>query len=599
LQPSAATEFLSPGLPQEYADGMRRLIYEETYAPESQSFSDQAAASEAMSNKFFFYLLLSSYDPHLSELSGLQITLPQDVSKLFKIRVRVNGTGIMAEQNMMRTAFYTSLQSPPLEVKPGDKKITLSWNHSNYQNQFVAYRPERSSDGNNFEKLGPPQIFIANSPAGKLGRILLNDSLGENYEARWYRLAAYDAFGILSDYTQPVKVTGRDMTAPATPENVQVNEGDDPGEIKISWSALPTPDLHGFQIIASQSETGTYQRLHQELLPSEAREFNFTFDTKPLLFYRVLAVDTAANAAASTLAYLVVYDSLPPAIPVDFKAETDTNYVVTIKWSKSASDDVKGYRLYKAFNPSNGFVPVSGQILTDTLYTDSLADDRLEKKVFYRVVALDHHYNHSQKSEPIFAPIPDKIPPTPPLLMGAEPDNENQVSLYWHKSSSGDVKNQVVMRRMPEDSASTRIASLSHSDTVFVDTDKGGGAAEYAEYYIAAIDSSGNASLPSNGKRVLFKEATERLAIVLESAQSEAGEISLIWTYPGEDTYSVLVYRAHRDEGFKLIGRVDNADRYIDKGVRAGNEYRYKVGAIKANGLRTALSEVLRVTVEP
>src|SRR5690606_39165832 len=114
------------------------------------------SASEAMSNKFFFYLLLSSYDPHLSELSGLQMTLPQDVSKLFKIRVRVNGTGIMAEQNMMRTAFYTSLQSPPLEVKPGDKKITLSWNHSNYQNQFVAYRPERSSDGNNFEKLGPP-----------------------------------------------------------------------------------------------------------------------------------------------------------------------------------------------------------------------------------------------------------------------------------------------------------------------------------------------------------------------------------------------------------------------------------------------------------
>lgn len=598
LVPAPEDEFKSPALPNEYADAMRRLIYEETYAPEGETFNDRAAASEAMSRKFFFYLLLSSYDPQISEMSGLQIALPQNISDIFKLRIKVNQSAIEYEQNMMRNAFYTTLQSPPLEVKPGDRKVTLSWNHINYKNQFVAYRPERSSDGKNFDKMGAPKIFNANSPAGKLGRIVFNDSLKRNYQPHWYRLGGYDAFGILSEYTEPIKVASRDFTPPGTPESVHVSEGDAPGEVKITWSAETVADLQGFQVIASHSEKGDYQRLHKELLSPETRAFNFKFDTKPLLFYRVLAVDTASNASSSNLGYLVVYDSIPPQIPVKLTAETDTNYVVTIQWHKSESDDVKGYRLYKAFNPAHGFVPVSAQILTDTLFIDSLAADRLEKKVYYQIVALDHHYNHSERSAAIFAPIPDKIAPTAPLLMGAVRDRDNQVTLSWHRSSSADVKNQLVLRRMPEDSASTVIATLLNNDTLYVDKIEEGGGAEYAEYYIAAVDSSGNQSLLSNGKRILFKDDMSLSAISLESAMADEGNISLFWKYPGNGDYDVLVYRAQQDAGFKLVARVNEGDEYIDKSVRSGNEYQYKVGVIKSNGMRTALSEVLKVRVD-
>lgn len=597
LKPASEAEFRSPDLPEDYAEPMRKIIYEETFAPASQSFNDMAGANEAMSRMLFGYLLFSSYHPILSEMSGLQIPLPKDISNVFKLKVRINETDIEHEQNMLLRAFYTSLYSPPLNVKPEDRIVTLSWNHSNYNMQFVAYRPERSDDGKNFKPIGGPKIFNANSSSGKLGLITVRDTLPANYENYWYRLAGYDAFGILSEYTESVKVIGRDQTAPPMPEEVQVSEGEKPGEVNITWIADPTPDLLGFQVIASPTEDGEYQRLHEDLLPAKARRFSFTFDTKPVLFYRVLAVDTAYNAAASTMGYLVMYDTIPPKIPVDFMAETDTNYVVTVKWSKSTSDDVKGYRLYKAFHPSHGFVPVTALVINDTTYTDSLADDRLEKKVYYQIVALDHHYNHSKRSEPIFAPIPDKIPPTPPLLMTAVLDKKNQVELTWHKSSSSDVESQTVLRRMAEDSTYEAIAQLSAKDSIYMDTGTGRGDAEYAEYYVLATDSSSNKSKRSNGKRILYKDDLDMSTISLESADPENGNIQLVWDYPAKE-YSVLIYRAAKDESFELIGRAQEGTTYTDSSVRKGKEYQYKVTAVETNGYRSPISEVLSVKVE-
>lgn len=598
LKPAAEAAFRSSELPQEYADALRRLVYEEDFAPESQSFNDLAGANEAMGRKFFFYLLLSSYDRSLSEMSGLQFALPQGVSELFKLRIKVNNTPIEIEKNMIRGAFYTALQSPALDVKPGDRKITLSWNHSNFQKKFVAYRIERSEDGEHFESIGSPQIFNESSPAGKLGRVFVEDSLRANYQARWYRLAGYDAFGILSEYTEPVQVMGGDRTAPPAPERFQVNEGNVPGEVNMTWTAEETPDLLGFQVVASASEKGEYQRLHKDLLPPDSRKFNFKFDNQPLLYYRVLAVDTATNASASMLGYLVVYDSIPPAIPVDFQAKTDTNYVVTVKWSKSTSDDVKGYRLYKAFNPSNGFVPVTGRILTDTSFADTLTDDRLEKKVFYQVAALDHHYNHSENSKSIYAPIPDKIAPTAPLLITAVRNEANDVELIWHRSSSADVMRQRVVRRMPQDSTYATVATLSPSDSAFTDTDQDGGGAEYAEYYIVAADSSGNESERSNGKRILYKSDRGDATITLRDVAMEEGKVRLTWQYPGDGAYSALIYRALDEGQFELIGRENEANTYLDARVLEGNEYRYKVGAFDADGNRSPLSEEVSIEVE-
>lgn len=598
LMPASEAEFRATDAPEKYAEPMRKIIYEETFAPKSQAFEDRAAASEDMNRMHFGFLLFSAYHPATSRMSGLQLELPNDIADMFKLKVRVNGTEIEHEQNMLLRAFHSTLHSPILNVKKGDRKVNLAWNHSDYQMQFVAYRPERSVDGGDFRPIGTPIIFNANSKAGKLGMISIEDSVSANYRNYRYRLAGYDAFGILSEYSPPVQVTPTDLTPPPAPDRVDVREGDEPGEVLIAWQAPATPDLQGFQVVASPSEQGEYRLLHSELLPPSTSEFKFTFDTKPLLYYRVLAVDTAGNASASNLGYLVVYDTIPPVLPKNISTHTDTNYVVTISWEPSPSPDVKGYRLFKAFSPTHGFVPVTSQVITGTSFADSLRDDRLEKKVFYRLVALDHHYNHSERSPLVAAAIPDRIPPTSPLLMRAELDAQNGVSLAWRKSASPDVETQTIYRRTAEDSTYAFVATLSLTDSVHTDKSiRREGAAKYAEYYVTATDSSGNESARSNGKRVLFDVSREVFEVDLRSAVAEDDHIRLDWTY-SDAPHSILIYRAVNADDFRLIGRVEQANSYLDRAVNEGNTYHYKVGALEAGGHRSPISKTISVEVE-
>ena len=595
LRPAPEEDFLAENLPAEYAEPLRRYIYEDTFSPEDNSFEAVVDASEGMKLKHYFFVLLSSYDPRLSKMSGLQLALPANVSKLFKIRVKVKGTQENFEQKMLLSGFYTQLNAPQWELKPGDKSVDLLWKHANYKELFVAYRPEKSVNGKDFEPIGPPIIFSPGTPEGKRGEILVRDSLGTNYTPYWYRLAGYDLFGHLSAYTEPVKVSGRDLTPPPKPKQIGVKEQPG-GVVQITWMAESTEDLKGFQVFAAPAEKSQYQPLHQKLLDPSARSFDYKFANQPLLYYRVASVDTAGNAAASTLGYLTVYDSIPPLVPAKIEAKTDTNYVVTINWQPSSSPDVKGYRLYKAFSPAHGFVPARATILTDTSYTDTLTVNRLEKKVYYRVVAVDHHYNHSEQSDIISAPIPDKIPPTPPLLIELSATDTQRVSLAWNRSSSADVAFQTIYRRLPEDSISQRITDVSAMDSVFTEN-QNYGAAAYVEYYLTATDSSGNVSDISNGKRLVRNALIPNSRVILKSPMQQNGSVELTWNYPAEN-YRVFIYRAGNEGGFHLIGQTGNQRVYTDRNVAKNTTYRYKVTALEANGYRSPISNTVEISIE-
>lgn len=594
LKPAAESDFTNPELPQKYAEPMRKIIYEETFAPEGNSFDDMASADQGMGQFYFTYLLMSAYDPGLSEMSGLQMALPANLPDRFKIKVEVNNAGAKQEQKMLKNLFYTDLASPNFELKQGDKEVTIQWEHSPYQLQFVAYTIERSDDGKAYKPIGSPLVFNGNSPSGKLGFIATTDSLPKNYTNYWYQVRGFDAFGVLSKPGDALRIYGKDMTPPMAPQRVQVDQIT-PKVISISWTQAPAVDLKGFQVIASPTETGTYQRLHEELLPTSQTSFTYTFKDEPYLYYRVLAVDTAQNAAASTLGYLIVYDTIPPAIPLNILATADSNNVVTLHWNPSPDRDTQGYRVLKAYNPSNGFVSITPIPVADTLFTDTIAKNRLEKKVYYKVVSMDTHYNHSKPSQRVPAAIIDQIPPTSPLLTEAINSEGEAVHLKWIPSSSDDVMSYTVLRSITNDSSYAVVETISADQTKFSDKATAGLYAEYAEYYITATDSSGNSSERSNGKRILFDKDRKNIVISIQSANKQENIILLKWEYPVNDSQSILVYRAENDSPFELIDRVENATSYSDQKVYAGKSYTYKIGVLASSGYRSPLSEEVHI----
>ncbi len=590
LKPAAESDFTDTALPQDYAEPMRKIIYEETFAPVSNSFDDMASADQGMGQFYFSYLLMSAYDPKLSELSGLQMALPPNLPDQFKIKVELNNATGMQEQKMLKRMFYTELGSPNFELKQGDKEVTIQWDHSPYTLQFVAYSVERSSDGKNFQPLGTPRVFNGNSPSGKIGFIVMTDTLPKNYTNYWYRVRGFDAFGFLSKPGDAIRVYGKDMTPPMAPQRVQVDQVT-PKVISISWTQIPVVDLKGFQVIASPTETGMYQRLHEELLPPDQTRFTYTYKDEPYLYYRVLAVDTAQNAAASDLGYLIVYDTIPPAIPTNILATADSNNVVTLRWNPSPDRDTKGYRVLKAYHPSNGFISITPIAVTDTLFTDTIAKNRLEKNVYYKVVSMDTHYNHSKPSKPIPAVLIDQIPPTAPLLIEASKNEGEGVRLKWIPSSSIDVMSYTVLRSITNDSSFTKIETLKADQTEFSDKKTSGLNAEYAEYYITATDSSDNVSERSNGKRILFETRENKTEISIQSAVKKDDKILLKWEYTTNASQCILVYRAENDSLFQLIDRVESATSYSDTKVQTGMSYAYKIGVLASSGYRSPLSE--------
>lgn len=591
LRPAAKSEFNDTGLPREYANAMRKMIYEESYALPGNSFDDMLAADKNMSRLYFSFLLFSSYDPVLSEMSGLQTKLPKKTNTRFKIKVEINNyTKYTTEQILLKKHFYSKAESPHYNIIQGDKKATLEWNHTNYKKLFVAYAIERSENGKEFNQIGPPIIFNSLSDAGRLGMILKNDSLPENYKNYWYHVRGFDAFGILSEPEEAHLIQGKDMTAPESPARVNI-EQTATNLVTVSWTHSPTQDLEGFQVIGASSEKGKYNLLHEQLLPPTQTTFNYDISKVLYRYYRVLAVDTARNAAASTLGYLVVYDTIPPAIPTNIEVTVDSNHVATIKWPHSKDEDIKGYRVFKAYHPTHGFIPITPTPITDTLLIDSLSNKRLDKRIYYQVVALDDHFNHSQPSVYVSAIIPDFIAPTKPLLMKAELNAEGQAYLEWYLSSSSDVASYTVIRRIKNDTIYQILDTTRFDTNKFTDVSFGTLKVSFAEYYIQATDSSGNVSGYSNGKRVIKKPASQLSEISKIIVGDIGNMVEINWVYSSEKEYSVLIYRAEEEKAYSLIDRVKDQTIYVDMNVKSGKRYSYKLGILESTGKRSPLSE--------
>ena len=345
-------------------------------------------ANETMSYHLLAYLLFSSYDTRLSQMSGLQFMPDQDPGDVFKIKVEINDNpGYVYEQVIRKEFLHSISKSPHIEAIPADKVVTIQWNHKNFKDLFVAYALERASRGSGFKQIGNPIPFNSLSTAGKLGMISWVDSIPENYKEYWYTVKGYDFFGYLSDSGDTLKVMGKDMTAPRAPFKVYV-EHSSPDSISILWSHVNTNDLHGFQVISSASEKGEYSLVHENLLPSTQYSYRFKMGDEVDKYYRVIAVDTARNASTSSLSYLILVDTIAPSITDSIVIEVDSNHIATIKWTPSKDADIKGYRVFKAFHPSHGFVSITPIPVSDTLFTDSLSDNRLEKKNTIRLFIM-------------------------------------------------------------------------------------------------------------------------------------------------------------------------------------------------------------------
>lgn len=552
-------------------------------------------AGKDLERHYLAWILLTAYHPELSSLSGMQFELSDDGKA---ISGTVNVPGVQTKTfRIERDDLLTDLPGIPVTVQAGDKAATLRWSHAPLNGYAMAYRVDRSRDGKSFAAVAPPVLYdrsskgVADDPMG----MEWVDPLPANDETWHYRVVALDAFGFPSVDNRVLTVTPReDPTLP--PFGAIRIDTKNNGTSTLNWTYPMLDHLKGFQVIHSvNGALGPYELSHTDVLPANTRSFTHAWDPQADVHYRIMAVDKEGNATASELIYRAIADTLPPDVPADLRVEVDSTGLVRIAWNPVQDKDLKGYRVFKSFQADRGFVQLTRVPIADTMYADTLSLQRLDKQVYYQVVSLDGSFNQSAPSAAAMGLMADVVAPTPPLLVGADVEEDKRVILIWNASSSPDLAYYEVQYRSPGDSLFHqlyRATSTEHNHT-----DPGFKEVPHSrEYRVLAVDSAGNSSA-SNLRRAVRRTLPSGPEAPTElRATNEDGKVTLSWKLaPDQELSHLLVYvQSAADTRPRLVDRSQALDRTTSpEPAREGD--RYRVQAVSAKGMKSTLSEAVEV----
>ncbi len=528
----------------------------------------------------------------------MQFELPDDGEV---ISGSVNIPGLPAKTFRMEgDELLGDLKGIAVTAQAGDKAATLRWSHAPLRGYAVAYRVERGRDGKSFEATAPPVVFdrlgkgVGDDPLG----MEWTDPLPANDETWHYRVVALDAFGLPSVDNMVLTVTPReDPTLPAFGA-IRINTEND-GSSTLDWSYPMLGALKGFQVIHSlNGALGPYELSHSNALSANARSFTHSLDPQADVHYRIMALGKDGSTTASDLVYRAIADTIPPIVPVGLRVEVDSTGLARIAWSAVKDKDLKGYRVYKSYQPDRGFVQLTRVPITDTLYNDTLSLQRLDKQAYYQVVALDGSFNQSAPSAPAMGRMIDVVAPTPPLLVGADVEKDQRVLLSWKASSSADVAYYEVQYRNTGEPLFKELHLATTKELSY--TDQGFKEVPHSrEYRVLAVDSAGNTAESNLRRAVRRSLPTKPDAPTDLRAELKDGNISLVWRFVQDDAADhCLVYRQQGKEGRpELIDRVQGHNTWSAPATASAMDVWYRVQLVDDRGLKSVLSSATPVSI--
>jgi hypothetical protein len=451
-------------------------------------------------NKFSYLLLATSGSLFAAEgLGMLAIDDKVSLGTNYVYRVRINSTETANDWVYVEVkcqAFNASYLKPKIKTNlfEGDESVNFSFTkHVDY----YAYTIERSADaGKTFKKLND-KLEIKLSPTdyeGENDNAYLDSNL-INYKKYTYRIFGATIFAdeiLLAEF----EAMPKDRTPPPAPF-LKFAKQIKPKEVELVWE-MPeqkTRDLKGFIIKRGFADDSVNITISKNILPIAARSYiDVGFDVEAQNYYKVLAVDTAGNVSYSFPILALVIDSIPPSTPLVKSAIIDSLGKVIITLVPNTEKDFMGYQLLKA-NAAEHEFSVVNQTFNDSAYEkifvvyDSTTLNTLTKNIYYKLIAFDTHFNQSQESKIIQLKRRDTIPPISPVITDYL-ISDSSILLYFAPSSSDDVSQNILVRRINETEKFDTIWRSFNNTISFYKDNKINPATSY-EYAMIAKDESG------------------------------------------------------------------------------------------------------------
>ncbi|RYD66174.1 MAG: hypothetical protein EOP83_05695, partial [Verrucomicrobiaceae bacterium] len=463
--------------------------------------------------------------------TSVQVSIPANVADpIFK-----TGKGRLGKGSRASTTFSvvvvpdTIAPSQPLDLTadPDLQSVALTWNPASDNVGVTGYRIYRGS---------------GMDPIATVTGTTYNDTGLDPETSYFYRVAAVDNAGNLSDESQLTVSTDADSAPPSVPGSLAADP--DVISVTLSWDASDdNVAVTGYRIRRGTQVLGT--------VPGTLYT-DTGLDPVTSYLYRVAAVDAAGNLS----------DEGSLAADPDLTS-------VALSWAASTDDvGVTGYRIYRG----SGDDPIA--TVTGTTYNETGLDP--ETSYLYRVAAVDGAGNVSAESQLMVSTDPDDEAPSLPGSLAADPD-VTTVDLTWTASTDNVALDGYRIER--GDTVLATVQGLSFRDSGLSD------ATAYI-YKVIAIDISGNET-PATISVTTDADGSAPDAPGDLAAEESVTAIKLTWTVPF-DNIGVTSYQVSRD-GHPIA--TVNGTSYDDTGLEPNTLFSYQVSAVDArNNISTAAS---------
>jgi len=467
--------------------------------------------------------------------------------------------------------------------------FVLIWEYDAMLPYYTSYNLQKSEDGIHYKNVNKrPITKLADT---KTSGISFTDSITQFNKKHWYRIEGISVFNEKSEPSEAVELVGfnRLQSVPIFKENMPLSDT----EVLLEWSFPVEQEnlVKQFDLLWADDAIGPYKMVKEGISP-KARSLKYN-QLERINFFKLNAIAKNGKNVMSSPTMVKPVDSIPPLKPKNLIGIVDTLGVVKLSWLANQEEDLKGYKIYRADRPNQEFTVLNKYSETSTQFNDTINLKSFNKKVYYKIIAIDGHYNHSESSKILVLERPDKIPPTSPVFDAYKQENE-KIYLKWIKSSSDDVAKEVVYRTVGDNDKWEKIYETK-TDTTSHYTDSTIIPGTNYVYTLVAVDKSGLESPPSTPLSIdiikqLVKPEVKGLYTTIDR---ENKLIQLFWRYKETGVQEFLIYKKKKDETFVLF-RIANPDekQLIDIELHPNTTYHYGIKAIFKNGSTSKWTEI-------
>lgn len=475
-------------------------------------------------------------------------------------------------------------------VEFGDKRAILSWQTTFLERIYSNYSVERSDDGGKtyFEPSSIHYVDVSQGNKGLNKTTYFVDSIPVNYHTFFYRVRGLTPFGEFGPYSSPIQGEGYDeggLYVPAIYTELTDNS------IRVRWEypEILWDKILGYNLMRAPKLKGQYNYINEKIILPQTQQF---LDGNPqsVNYYKIEVVTLNGKTIESFEALGQLADSIPPDAPIQLSGNINENGIVSIDWKPNTEKDIFGYRVYRANNPDDEFVQATKEAVIKPHFEDSININVLNEEIYYKIMALDNHFNPSSFSQVLELQRPDNIPPAAPVISNVI-SYQDSIKLEWEQSSSTDVVGYLLFREFNNEFE--LLEELEPSTKSFIDKQVIKG--KTYGYYLQAKDDVGLISESS----IIIADALDdgirppiqKFKVLKNGAQDG---IILTWQYEKVDRF--YIYKAIDDAPLRLATTVEGSQfDYVDTNVQPGNSYTYSIKALLKNGAESPMTKEVQI----